>query len=491
MSDRVLRDRATIKPAANDERTPAAANLTKEAEAQAISDALNRAIRLHEPFDDDNDGKFVKSIYDKNIGDIRLLVNETASSCWSPGFSNMVKRCIYVRSQPELVDKEVYRTKGFKCVACGRWEHCNPRTVDVFGFMKQDEDAQVDLLLHPANDAAYQFEDIAHWLDGLKDTNIEEGQLARFDLGRLTMGETCHARFKLVMELRVLMFDKYLSIRDEIDERTMDGTIEAIESKLYGDSVEDANDYLDRRAALELAITKMEPPFPPSQPVKAVFDLVDLARAEASVGDDDALHALLRRRTHLELGSEDADGAGMAGIAGEEGPRAEVPGDEDDDDVGIVGEEGPRAEVVGDENDDVGSPLHPFRRRRDSPPPPPRRRSRVIDEEDDDAASPLPRRRRDSPPLPPRRCSRVIDEDDDDDEEEVSDGGGGGDGVPDAAAQARDRRAPRAVGRLPSRHKAIINALRLAAALQAQGHTSESATVTNLVATCQELLDQF
>jgi hypothetical protein len=456
MSDRVLRDRATIKPAANVERTPAAANLTKEAEAQAIADALNRAIRLHDPFDDDNDGKFVKSIYDKNIGDIRLLVNETASSCWSPGFSNMVKRCIYVRSQPELVDKEVYRTEGFKCVACGRWEHCNPRTVDVFGFMKQDEDAEADLLLQPANDAAYQFEDIAHWLDGLEDTEVEEGQLARFDLGRLTMGETCHARFKLVMELRGLMFDKYLSIRDEIDERTMDGTIEAIESKLYGDSVEEANDYLDRRAALELALTKMESPFPPSQPVKAVFDLVDLARAQASGDDDDAMHALLRQRTHFEL-----DGMHKRRRAVEEDEEEEGgEGGKDAEDVGIAGEEEPRAEVVGDDDDDV--------------------------------ASPLPRRRRDSPPPPPRRRSRVIDEDDEDDEEAGDGGGGGGGGgVPGAAAQARDRRAPQAVGRLPSRHKAIVNALRLAAALQAQGRTSESATVTNLVATCQELLDQF
>ena len=120
-------------------------------------------------------------------------------------------------------------------------------------------------------------------------------------------------------------------------------------------------------------------------------------------------------------------------------------------------------------------------------------RAEVVGDDDDDVASPLPRRRRDSPPPPPRRRSRVIDEDDEDDEEagDGGGGGGGGGGVPGATAQAGDRRAPQAVGRLPSRHKAVVNALRLAAALQAQGRTSESATVTNLVATCQELLDQF
>ena len=466
-SNRVLRNRATLKSTSN------AANLTKEAEAQGLADALNRSIRLNEPYED-ADGEFVKRIYDKHAADIRFLVNETASSCWTAGFNHLLRRCIYIRSQPVPVDKESLRTEAFKCVACGRFEYCNPRTVDVFGFMKEDEEAEEDLLLHPADEAAAEFESIAHWMDVLWQQEPEVGQLARFDLGRLTMGETCHARFNVVMQLRNLLFDKYCMIRDEIDERTSDGSIEAIESKQYGDSKEDAAEYIQRRAALECALSKLKPPFPPSQPTKQVFDLVDLARAEASGGDDDALHALLRRRTHLELG-------GMP-------KRRRVDEDEEEE-----GGQGPRAEVVGDEEEGAS-------------PPPPRRRSRVIDDDEEEEGAEGARAEvvgdeeedASPPPPPPRRRSRVIDEDDEEEEEEWEEVGGGDDGgggeggsVPGAAAQARDRRAPLAVARLASRHKVLVNALRLAATLQAQGYTSESATVTNLVCTCQELMDKY
>jgi hypothetical protein len=447
-------------------------------------------IRLHEAFDD-TDGAYVKRIFNKHSQDIRLLVNQTASSAWSPGFNNMLRRCIYVRSQPSE-DKEVYRTRGFRCVACGKWEYCNARVVDAFGFMRVDEDRDEDLLTMPAEDAAVECEDLAFFLDGLEDTDVQVGQLARFDLGRLTMGETCHTRFKLVMDIRNLMFDKYLRIRDEIDERTIYGTIEPIESKLYGDSVEDANEYLERRAALEYALTTMKPPFPPSNPTRAIFDIVDIARSEASGGDDDTLNALLRQRTHIELGGFTCDNYGLM-----------------EDNYGLVEAvrkgEMVRAEVVGyDDDKDYGASLPPRRRRRDSPPPHRNRRPQVIDDDDDDdedyTGSPPPRRRRrDSPPPHRSRRPQVVDDDDDNDgdDEEDSDepkgdapeeAGGSGD-VLGAAVQTRARRSPQAIGRLPSRHKAIVNALQLAAAFQAQGYTSKSVTVTNLVATCQELLD--
>jgi hypothetical protein len=521
MTDRVLRARKP--PTAKNDKSINVANLNPVDQAKALADAMNRMSRLGEPFDD-HDGRMVEENYDKEAQKIELLVSETASSAWTPAFGNFLNRCVYIRTNSEP-DKEELRTTPVKCVACGKFEHCNPRVIDCFGFLKDDEDGDYDPLTMPAEDAAAEFEGIADYI-GSCDDETRLGKLASYDMGSLTLGATCHRRFCLVMQMRNLLLDKYLSIHDEVQWRDEEGSLEAIESKLYGDSTEEAEHYLLQKAKLEVALTTMKPPFPTAPPTKQVFDLVDMTRAEASGGDEEELKALLRVRTHQQLGGK----CSQLEKGVEEEEEEQVNEFEEEEQMATRPRRKTSLTVVDvDEHESENSA-----------PPSSRRRRVVIDDDeeeeeeeekeekeekeqerpaeadvgasipiadvgaeaDDNNAAPEAPNKLDSRYSVCVNAIRVVMSlqmqgrtgDSADVANLVSTFQGlmqqreGVAGAIPAEAQARDRRAPHAPGRLASRQTACVNALRVAMSLQAQGHTNESAAIMNLVATTQEFM---
>ena len=248
--------------------------------------------------DDMTDGPFIKKCLEDLLSKLNTLKKQVASEHrWNANFLKMLEtsHSIRVRSvQPNT--KEALRNKKMHCVACGQYEHCCSRVLDVLGPIEADKWSSSESVPGAWRDFLNQYSKL--WAVHHTENDVEEGVLVQQDRGSFAIGSTCLKRALVYFQLNTMLLDRVwnaLALMEQADPEQVKA------NELFTVTDDSVEAFCTLQNQLELVCADIKRHVPDLLIDERVWSNVDCWREAASCGDDDQLAELLRKRADYVL----------------------------------------------------------------------------------------------------------------------------------------------------------------------------------------------